>query len=290
MCKTGNITIVEPTDNFTRINKDLIKNLDCEAVGIYCKIMVLGKTWKLFIDGLSKHLGISDARIRKAICKLEESGYVVRHAVRTEKGKMCGWNYFFYSVPVPEEKRTCAGRKKKKVAIESIPADLPKNRQDGEPTIRKSDKSENSKDNNIILNTTKDLIEYNTKESIEKTLSENSDSKNTRRPRKKFNPKGSCIISLDNQPEEREKNSAKREKFTPPTDKEVRLYNMQINGRVRCSEFIDYYQARGWEGIYDWKALFRTWVKNEKHPEEDRNIYIDDEYEAFKLKHQNKPI
>ena len=48
MEKVGNITIVEATSRFKKVDISLIENanIDCLTLGIYTKLIVLGKRWK----------------------------------------------------------------------------------------------------------------------------------------------------------------------------------------------------------------------------------------------------
>ena len=144
MEQSGNIYIVEAEDNFKRVHKSIIenKNIDCETLGIYTRIIVLGLKWKLNIKGLSTHLGISDSRIRRSISLLEQEGYVVRTAVRGEGGKFYGWNYQIMPTPIEESKRSSAGKPT------SQKTDTRLDGQVGSPTTRLTDNTVNGVDNN----------------------------------------------------------------------------------------------------------------------------------------------
>lgn len=172
---TGNIIVVEPTDDYKRIHKSIIrnKNIDCLTLGIYAKIIVLGAEWQLNIKGLSSALNLSDAKIRKSIGILEKEGYIVREPIRGEKGQMQGWNYFVYPTPIAENNRSKAGYPKidfngTQVAAENK-TDF--NRLTKKPTTRLTDNTESGEDNNIILNGCIDLNDDNNKEK-EKILKE----------------------------------------------------------------------------------------------------------------------
>lgn len=84
MEQIGNIHIIEAEDNFKRVHKSIIENdnINCETLGVYTRIIVLGLKWNLNIKGLSAHLGLSDTKIRKAISTLEKEGYIVRTSVK----------------------------------------------------------------------------------------------------------------------------------------------------------------------------------------------------------------
>lgn len=58
-----------------------------------------------------------------------------------------------------------------------------------------------------------------------------------------------------------------RSKFTKPTLEEVKAYCDERHNNINPEQFIDYYEARGWElskgrKMKDWKACIRTWEKN----------------------------
>lgn len=156
---SGNIFIVEAEDNFKRVHKSIIenKNIDCETLGIYTRIIVLGLKWKLNIKGLSVHLNLPDTRIRKSIALLEQEGYVVRTAVRGEGGKFYGWNYQIMPTPIEESKRSSAGKPT------SQKTDTRLYGQVGSPTTRLTDNTVNGVDNNNKPKESIDLKEDKTK-------------------------------------------------------------------------------------------------------------------------------
>ena len=61
--------------------------------------------------------------------------------------------------------------------------------------------------------------------------------------------------------EEREEASAS---FSPPSLSDIRSYIFERNSNVIAERFFDYYEARNWQGISDWKALLRSWETNER--------------------------
>ena len=151
MEKTGNIYIEEAESDFKRIHKSIIlnSNIDCLTLGIYTKILVLGKKWQLNIKGLSSYFGISDTKIRRSISLLEREGYISRKPIQDEAtGKLSGWNYILHAKPMDPENRTNAGKK----SVGST--EYPENRQHGYPTTRLSDNTENGEDNNNKLKKT----------------------------------------------------------------------------------------------------------------------------------------
>lgn len=172
MEKTGNFYIEEAESDFKRVHKSIIlnKDIDCLTLGIYVKILVLGKKWQLNIKGLSSYFDVSDMKIRKSIALLEKEGYISRKAVQDEKtGKLAGWNYTLHAIPLDESRRTCAGRKNSEETV------YPENRQHGYPTTRLSDNTETGEDNNNKPKESIDLKEISKpnkyKEERDKSLS-----------------------------------------------------------------------------------------------------------------------
>lgn len=136
------LTYIAPTEKFVKVSNSIVEKYDAEVVGVYCKIVKLSSGKSLSIDFISKRLKISDKKIRKIVVFLESEGYILRNAVRDERGYLAGWNYCLYAEPIPVSKRSHAGKKNEKDA--SV---LPEIRQDG-----KSDKTENGQVN-ILSNT-----------------------------------------------------------------------------------------------------------------------------------------
>lgn len=91
----GNITIIEPHDNFQKVAKDVIlnKEIDVLTLGVYVRVLCLGKKWKLNVRGLASTLGISADKIRAAFAALEKTGYLKRTRAHDKNGKFCGWDY-----------------------------------------------------------------------------------------------------------------------------------------------------------------------------------------------------
>lgn len=161
MKENGNIKVIEPTDDYKRIHKSIIrnKNIDCLTLGIYCKIVLLGAEWQLNIKGLSKILGISDNKVRISIGILEREGYIKREA-NYHDNKLDGWVYNIYPEPIEKEKRSKAGYKKYESDLQiqcCADSSLTQNQ-----TRLESDKTENGEDNNNKLNKYIDYINNNT--------------------------------------------------------------------------------------------------------------------------------
>ena len=60
--------------------------------------------------------------------------------------------------------------------------------------------------------------------------------------------------------ESKERKPQKR--FTAPTHAEVRAYCQERNKGINADRFFEYYEARAWEGIRDWKSAVRAWETN----------------------------
>lgn len=161
---TGNITIIEPVSRFKKVDISLIENenIDCTTLGVYTKLIVLGKKWNLNVKGLRKHLGLSDDKVRKALSLLEQEGYIVRTPCRNDKGQLVGWNYTIYPTPVNEDERSQAGKSKS-------------NLDDTNPTAPKTDNSDCGGLLNNRLNKQIDLNEIDNKEERDKSLSKKDD-------------------------------------------------------------------------------------------------------------------
>ena len=197
---TGNITIIESVSRFKKVDISLIENerIDCTTLGVYTKLIVLGKKWNLNVRGLRKHLGLSDEKVRKSLSILEQEGYIVRTPCRNEKGQLVGWDYAIYPTPVGEDERSKAGAGK-----ETPNSDLPS-----------TPKSAHSDKGGLLNNRINEIIDLNNlnnreKESISKDIpkkEENLSSKNAQTPLG-----------------EKEKSSAKKkEKPLPFEDEELR--------------------------------------------------------------------
>lgn len=173
MKDSGNIKVIEPTDDFKRIHKSIIrnKNIDCLTLGIYCKIVVLGADWQLNIKGLSKILGVSDNKVRASIGILEREGYIKREA-NYHDNKLDGWVYNVYPEPLKDEERSRAGYKKNNEDLQiqcCADSSVTQNQ-----TTLESDITENREDNNNRLNIIENLKnnKTNNKENYKKEKEE----------------------------------------------------------------------------------------------------------------------
>ena len=165
---TGNITIIEPISRFKKVDISLIENerIDCTTLGVYTKLIVLGKKWNLNVRGLRKHLGLSDEKVRKSLSLLEQEGYIVRTPCRNEKGQLVGWDYAIYPTPVSEDERSKAGAGK-----DAPNSDLPS-----------TPKSAHSDIGGLINNRIKETIDLNNreKETISKDIAKKEEAPTNR--------------------------------------------------------------------------------------------------------------
>ena len=97
----GNIKVFEPSSNFQKVSKDIIFNqeIDPLTLGIYVKIIALGKKWELNIGRFASLMNMSEDRVRKAFAKLEVAGYLRRERARDEHNRFIGWNYEVSTIP-----------------------------------------------------------------------------------------------------------------------------------------------------------------------------------------------
>ena len=73
----------------------------------------------------------------------------------------------------------------------------------------------------------------------------------------------------ENKTETEIETKTKRKRFISPSLEEVSAYCQERGNGISAEQFIDYYQARGWElkpgqKMKDWKAAIRTWEQNNK--------------------------
>ena len=57
----------------------------------------------------------------------------------------------------------------------------------------------------------------------------------------------------------------KTRRFTPPTQEDVRSYIISCKYPIDPVRFYEYYTARSWKGIKDWKACVRSWVARDNN-------------------------
>ena len=116
----GNITIIEPKSNYQRVSKEIIFNQEVDALtlGVYVKVLCLGKKWRLDVQGLAKALGVSADKIRHCFAILEGTGYLRRTRAQGANGRFKGWDYEICSEPLTDISKTPT----------SVKSDIGKNR------------------------------------------------------------------------------------------------------------------------------------------------------------------
>ena len=84
----GNIIIIEPHNNFQKVAKDVIlnKEIDVLTLGVYVRVLCLGKKW--------------------AFSALEKTGYLKRTRAHDKNGKFCGWDYAIGYEPITDIAKT----------------------------------------------------------------------------------------------------------------------------------------------------------------------------------------
>lgn len=104
----GNIKIIEPRENYQKVSKDIIFNdkVDPLTLGVYVKVLCLGKKWELNIKGLASALHISADKVRASFAILEETGYLRRTRVQGTNGHFSGWDYEISSEPLTDIAKT----------------------------------------------------------------------------------------------------------------------------------------------------------------------------------------
>lgn len=143
----GNIKVIEPEDNFQKVSKGIIfdRSVDPLTLGIYVKILVLGKEWDMNVKGLGKAFGVSDTKIRTALSVMERAGYLKRVRTKGEDGRFTGFDYHVGSTPFPDEERTDLCTTYSSILTKNHPSENP---HDGNPILRKNHTSENRDDIN----------------------------------------------------------------------------------------------------------------------------------------------
>lgn len=143
----GNIKVIEPEDNFQKVSKGIIfdRSVDPLTLGIYVKILVLGKEWDMNVKGLGKAFGVSDTKIRTALSVMERAGYLKRVRTKGEDGRFTGFDYHVGSTPFPDEERTDLCTTYSSILTKNHHSENP---HDGNPILRKNHTSENRDDIN----------------------------------------------------------------------------------------------------------------------------------------------
>ena len=104
----GNIKVIPATDNFLRVSKGIIfnKDVDVLTLGLYVKILCLGRKWEMSIVGLSEATGVSQDKIRRSFAVMEKAGYLRRCKTHGERGRFSGWDYEVSAIPFTDIPKT----------------------------------------------------------------------------------------------------------------------------------------------------------------------------------------
>ena len=104
----GNIKIIQPRENFQKVAKAVILNEDVDALtlGVYVKVLCLGKKWDLNVKGLASVLHVSADKIRACFSTLEKTGYLRRTRSQGARGRFDGWDYELSSEPLTDIAKT----------------------------------------------------------------------------------------------------------------------------------------------------------------------------------------
>ena len=100
-----------------------------------------------------------------------------------------------------------------------------------------------------LRNVTEDVTERNA--SVTESVTERNESIEIRDKR----------LEIRDKSIERESNTLSH--CVPPTVEEVYLYCEGRHNGIDAQRFVDYYTARGWKNITDWKAQIRVWENRE---------------------------
>lgn len=123
-----------------------IDNLDCQTLGLYCKLLRFGESWDMNVPGLAKVLGMSERVVRKSTVTLEAYGFIKRVPSQGESGRLGGWEWLVYGNPVAEDERSSAGKAKCSNLPSCTKTVKTVSRHDGAPSRRSADMTVNGKD------------------------------------------------------------------------------------------------------------------------------------------------
>ena len=92
---------VEKTRDYTVMANHHLKNRDLtlKAKGLLSVMLSLPDDWDFTLKGLARINREGIDAIREGIRELEQAGYVMRHRVRDERGKLRGNEYVIYERP-----------------------------------------------------------------------------------------------------------------------------------------------------------------------------------------------
>lgn len=87
--------------NFTIISQDIYQKsgLSMEAMGVISYLMSLPPDWIVHVSHLRKVFQVGKNKILKVLKELVETGYMYRHQIRDNKGRIVGWETKYSDVP-----------------------------------------------------------------------------------------------------------------------------------------------------------------------------------------------
>lgn len=90
---------------------------------------------------------------------------------------------------------------------------------------------------------------------------------------------GEKEIEIEKEIDTRDREGAKRPRFSPPTIEAVREYCLERGNRVDAERFHAHYTANGWKvgknPMKDWKAAVRTWERDDPRKDKSGNVFLD---------------
>ena len=98
---------VQKNSNYTVMSNEHLRNpgLSLKAKGLLSQMLSLPEDWDYSLEGLSRINKEGIDAIRTAIRELERFGYLERHRVRDELGKLTGTEYIVHEQAVAREIR-----------------------------------------------------------------------------------------------------------------------------------------------------------------------------------------
>lgn len=105
---------VNKTKNYTVMCNEHLrdKSISLKAIGLLSIILSLPDDWDYSVAGLESIVKEGNTAVRSALKELEKSGYISRHAIRDDKGKIIDWEYNIYESKAnnPEYAKKAVGK------------------------------------------------------------------------------------------------------------------------------------------------------------------------------------
>lgn len=100
----------EHLKNYTAFQNELIKDsrLSFQTRALMIYILSLPDDWNFSIKGLASQTGMSERKVMELVKELKKHGYIVQKSRRNDRGKIEGWEWDVFEVPVHTvEKSQC---------------------------------------------------------------------------------------------------------------------------------------------------------------------------------------